>query len=52
VDGAYAEEHVRAAGFRGEARGEVLAGLSPKPYWTSARAADAWWGSPVHFEIL
>lgn len=52
VDGALAWDYVLAAGFGGEARGEVLACPGPEPYWTPGRVAEIWWTSPVHHEIL
>lgn len=52
VDGAFSWDYVNAAGFGGEARGEVLACPGPEPYWTPDRAADQWWVSPIHFEVL
>lgn len=52
VGGAFSWDYVNAAGFGGEARGEVLACPGPEPYWTPDRAADQWWGSPVHFDVL
>ena len=52
VDGAFSWEYVNAAGFGGEARGEVLACPGPEPYWTPDRAADQWWVSPIHFDVL
>jgi hypothetical protein len=52
VDGAFSWDYVNAAGFDGEARGEVLACPGPEPYWTPDRAADQWWGSPIHFDVL
>jgi hypothetical protein len=52
VDGAFSWDHVNAAGFGGEARGEVLACPGPDPYWTPDRTADQWWASPIHFDVL
>lgn len=52
VRGAFSWDYVNAAGFGGEARGEVLACPGPEPYWTPDRAADQWWGSPIHFDVL
>ncbi|MCC7372561.1 MAG: hypothetical protein IT306_29375 [Chloroflexi bacterium] len=52
VGGNFSWDFVQAAGFDGEARGEVLACPGPEPYWTPDRAADQWWESPVHFEVL
>jgi hypothetical protein len=52
VDGAFSWDYVNAAGFGGEARGEVLACPGPEPYWTPDRAADQWWASPIHFDVL
>jgi len=52
VDGAFSWDYVNAAGFGGEARGEVLACPGPEPYWTPDRAADQWWVSPIHFDVL
>jgi hypothetical protein len=52
VDGAFSWEYVNAAGFDGEALGEVLACPGPEPYWTPDRAAETWWGSPVHHGVL
>lgn len=52
VDGGFSWDYVQAAGFDGEARGEVLACPGPEPYWTPDRAADQWWDSPVHFSVL
>ncbi len=52
VDGAFSWEYVNAAGFDGEARGEVLACPGPEPYWTPDRTAETWWGSPVHHDVL
>jgi hypothetical protein len=52
VDGAFSWDYVNAAGFGGEARGEVLACPGPEPYWTPDRTADQWWVSPIHFDVL
>jgi hypothetical protein len=52
VDGAFSWDYVNAAGFGGQARGEVLACPGPEPYWTPDRAADQWWASPIHFDVL
>lgn len=52
VGGSFSWDYVQAAGFGGEARGEVLACPGPEPYWTPDRTADQWWASPVHFGVL
>jgi hypothetical protein len=52
VDDAFSWDRVLAAGFGGEARGEVLACPGPEPYWTPDRAAEQWWDSPIHHDIL
>jgi hypothetical protein len=52
VDGAFSWDYVLATGFGGEARGEVLACPGPEPYWTPGRAAEQWWDSPIHFDVL
>ena len=52
VDGEVSWDPVLATGFGGEARGEVLACPGPEPYWTPDRAAEEWWESPAHFEVL
>ncbi len=52
LDGAFAWDYVRAAGYSGEARGEVLACPGPEPYWTADRVAEQWWMSPGHFRVL
>jgi hypothetical protein len=52
VDGAFSWDYIGAAGFDGEARGEVLACPGPEPYWTPDRAAEQWWDSPIHYEVL
>lgn len=52
VGGAFSWDYVQAAGFGGEARGEVLACPGPEPYWTPGRAAEQWWESPIHFSVL
>jgi hypothetical protein len=51
--GGYSWDYVHAAtGFDAEARGEVLACPGPEPYWTPDRAAEQWWTSPIHFDVL
>lgn len=52
IDGAFAWDYVMAAGFGGDPRGEVLACPSTEPYWTPDRAAEQWWDSPIHFDVL
>jgi hypothetical protein len=53
VGGEYSWDYINATtGFDAEARGEVLACPGPEPYWTPDRAAEQWWDSPVHFEVL
>jgi hypothetical protein len=52
VDGAFSWDYVLATGFDGEARGEVLACPGPEPYWTPDLAAEQWWESPSHFDVL
>ena len=52
VDGAFSWDYVQAAGFGGEARGEVIACPGPEPYWTPDRAAEQWWDSPIHHDVL
>ncbi|MCC7106792.1 MAG: hypothetical protein IT307_16790 [Chloroflexi bacterium] len=52
ITGAFAWDYVLAAGFWGEARGEVIACPGPEPYWTPNRAAETWWSSPYHFGVL
>jgi hypothetical protein len=52
VGGAFSWDYVQAAGFGGDPRGEVLACPGPEPYWTPDRAADQWWDSPIHFDVL
>lgn len=52
VNDAFSWDYVMAAGFGGEARGEVLACPGPEPYWTPDRAAEQWWESPIHFGVL
>lgn len=52
VGGSFSWDYVQAAGFGGEARGEVLACPGPEPYWTPDRTADQWWASPIHFGVL
>jgi len=52
VDGGFSWDYVQAAGFGGEARGEVIACPGPSPYWTPDRTADQWWASPVHFDVI
>ena len=52
IDGAFAWDYVMAAGFGGDPRGEVLACPSTEPYWTPDRAAEQWWDSPIHFNVL
>jgi hypothetical protein len=51
-DGVLAWDAVVAAGFGGSPRGEVLACPGPEPYWTPDRAAEQWWESPIHFDVL
>jgi uncharacterized protein YkwD len=45
-------DYVRGSGFEATARGEVLACPDQNGYWTAAKIADGWWGSPSHREIL
>ncbi|MGE3910882.1 MAG: hypothetical protein AB7K36_16110 [Chloroflexota bacterium] len=52
VGGSFSWDYVQAAGYGGDARGEVLACPGPEPYWTPDRTADQWWNSPVHFDVL
>jgi hypothetical protein len=52
VDGAFSWDFVIAAGFGGDPRGEVIACPGPEPYWTPDRAAEQWWDSPIHFDVL
>jgi hypothetical protein len=53
INGGYSWDYMQAAtGFDAEARGEVLACPGPEPYWTPDRAAEQWWESPVHFDVL
>jgi hypothetical protein len=52
LSGAFSWDYVRATGFEGEARGEVLACPGPEPYWTPDLAAEQWWESPSHFAVL
>jgi uncharacterized protein YkwD len=52
VAGSFSWDVVQAAGFGGEARGEVIACPGPEPYWTPDRTADQWWTSPIHFGVL
>lgn len=52
IDGAYSWDFLFAAGYDGEARGEVIACPGPEPYWTPDRTAEQWWESPVHFDVL
>lgn len=52
IDDAFSWDYVQASGFGGEARGEVLACPGPEPYWTPGRAAEQWWDSPIHHDVL
>lgn len=52
VHGAFSWDVVAATGFGGDPRGEVLACPGPEPYWTADGAAEQWWSSPIHFDIL
>jgi hypothetical protein len=53
VNGGYSWDYMQATtGFDAEAHGEVLACPGPEPYWTPDRAAEQWWESPVHFDVL
>ena len=45
-------DYVGASGLRGDAHGEVIACPGTDGYWTPARIADSWWGSPPHFQSL
>ncbi|MCC7372562.1 MAG: hypothetical protein IT306_29380 [Chloroflexi bacterium] len=45
-------DYVKGSGFRAEARGEVLACPGDNGYWTAAKIADGWWGSPSHWRSL
>ena len=45
-------DYVAASGLTGEARGEVLGCPDTSGYWTTARLADGWWSSPMHFQAL
>jgi hypothetical protein len=52
VNGAFSWDFVIAAGFGGDPRGEVIACPGPEPYWTPDLAAERWWESPIHFDVL
>jgi hypothetical protein len=52
ASGSLSWDYVRATGFDGEARGEVMACPGPEPYWTPDRVAEHWWESPTHFSVL
>jgi hypothetical protein len=52
INGAFSWDFVIAAGFGGAPRGEVIACPGPEPYWTPDRAAERWWESPIHFNVL
>jgi hypothetical protein len=52
LNGAFSWDFVIAAGFGGDPRGEVIACPGPEPYWTPDRAAEQWWESPIHFDVL
>jgi len=52
VGGAISWDYVTGAGFGGDPRGEVIACPGPEPYWTPDRAAEQWWHSPIHFDVL
>lgn len=52
VGGAFSWDYVLASGFGGDPRGEVIACPGPEPYWTPDRAAEEWWRSPIHFDVL
>ncbi|MCC6179095.1 MAG: hypothetical protein IT305_27610 [Chloroflexi bacterium] len=52
VGNEFSWDYVAASGYEGQALGEVLACPGPEPYWTPARAAESWWESPYHFDVL
>ena len=45
-------DYVKGIGFRGEARGEVLACPGDDGFWTAKKIADGWWNSPSHWRSL
>jgi uncharacterized protein YkwD len=45
-------DYVKDAGFRAEARGEVLACPGDNGFWTASKIADGWWNSPSHWRSL
>lgn len=45
-------DYVKEVGFRGEARGEVLACPGDNGFWTAPKIADGWWNSPSHWRSL
>ncbi|MGE3269336.1 MAG: CAP domain-containing protein [Chloroflexota bacterium] len=45
-------DYVSGSGFRGEARGEVLACPGDGGFWTAPKIADGWWNSPSHWRSL
>lgn len=45
-------DYVKGVGFRGEARGEVLACPGDNGFWTASKIADGWWNSPSHWRSL
>lgn len=45
-------DYVKGVGFRGEARGEVLACPGDDGFWTAPKIADGWWNSPSHWRSL
>jgi uncharacterized protein YkwD len=45
-------DYVKGIGFRGEARGEVLACPGDNGFWTAPKIADGWWNSPSHWRSL
>lgn len=45
-------DYVAETGFSGEGTGEVIACPDADGFWTAARVADGWLGSPYHAQIL
>jgi uncharacterized protein YkwD len=45
-------DYVKGAGFRAQARGEVLACPGDNGFWTAPKIADGWWNSPSHWRSL
>lgn len=45
-------DYVADAGVDAEGAGEVIACPGGDGFWTAARVADGWWGSPFHARVL